>query len=277
VYEIVAKEELVQGYKLITIAAPLVAAKIKAGQFVILRIHEKGERIPISICDHDTGKGHISTVVHEVGKTTKEFGKLKPGDKITNVCGPLGKPSAVKKYGRVVLVCRGGTAAAIFPIARELKKKCNHITTIIGAKTKEFIIFEDRLRECSDELLIATDDGTEGRKGYAVHVLRDFLHEHRADLIIAIGPTIMMKTAAKIAREHGIRAIASLGAIMVDGTGMCGACRVTVGSKTKFACVHGPEFNAHEVDFDELKRRQQMYQEEEKVALEAFEKDEAEP
>lgn len=271
-YEIVAKEELAPGYKLITITAPLIAAKIKAGQFVILRIHEKGERIPMSICDYDPEKGCISTVVHEVGKTTKELGKLKPGDKIMNVCGPLGKPSAVKKYGRVVLVCRGGTAAAIFPIARELKKKGNHITTIIGAKNREFIIFEERLRKCSDELLIATDDGTEGRKGYAVHVLRDFLRKHSADLIIAVGPTTMMKTAAKIAKEHGIRAVASLGAIMVDGTGMCGACRVTVGGETRFACINGPEFNAHEVDFDELRRRQQMYLEEEKFALEALEK-----
>lgn len=271
-YEIVAKKELAQGYKLMTIAAPLVAAKVKPGQFVILRLHEKGERIPMSICDYDSEKGCISTAVHEVGKTTMELGMLKQGDKIMNVCGPLGKPSAVKKYGHVILICRGGTAAAIFPIARELKKKGNRITTIMGAKSKELIIFEEELRRYSDELLIATNDGTRGRRGYAVHALRDFLREHRADLIIAIGPTAMMKTAAKIAKEHGIKAIASLGAIMVDGTGMCGACRVTVGGRRMFACIHGPEFNASEVDFDELRRRQQMYQEEEKAALEAFEK-----
>lgn len=270
-YKIVAKKELARGYKLITIAAPLVAAKIKPGQFVVLRLHEKGERIPMSICDYDSEKGDISMVVHEIGKTTKELGMLKSGDKIMNVCGPLGKPSAVKKYGHAVCICRGGTAAAIFPIVRELKKQ-NRITTIIGAKTRELIIFEEELRKYSDELLIATDDGTKGRKGYAVHALRDFLRDHSADLIIAVGPAIMMKTAAKIAKEHGIRAVASLGAIMVDGTGMCGACRVTVGGETKFACVHGPEFNAREVDFDELRRRQQMYLEEEKTALERLEK-----
>lgn len=272
-YEIVAKKEVAPAYKLFKIAAPLVAAKIRPGQFVILRIDEKGERIPMTISDYDREKGHITMMVHEVGKTTKKLGMLEPGDKIMNVCGPLGNPTEIRKYGHVICICRGGTANALYPIVRALKERGNRITTIMGAKTGELLTFEEELREFSDELLITTDDGTKGKRGYAVHALRDFLQDHKADLVIAIGPTIMMKTVSEITKEHGIRTVASLGPIMVDGTGMCGACRVTVGGETKFACVHGVEFDAHEVDFDELKRRQRMYLEKEKIALDAYEED----
>jgi ferredoxin--NADP+ reductase len=271
-YKIVAKKELAPGYKLIKIEAPLIAAKIKPGQFFVLRVDEKGERIPMTISDYDREKGHLSMVVHEVGKTTKKLGALGPGDRIMNVSGPMGKPSAIRKYGHVVCICRGGTAAAMYPIVRALKGAGNRVTTIIGAKTKELLILEREHREVSDELIITTDDGTKGRKGFAVHALEDLLKGQRADLVIAIGPTVMMKTVSRITRRHGIKTIASLGAIMVDGTGMCGSCRVTVGGETRFACVDGPEFDAHEVDFDELRRRQKMYLEEERISLERYEK-----
>jgi ferredoxin--NADP+ reductase len=271
-YRIVNKKELAPSYKLMEIEAPLVASKIKPGQFFVLRIDEKGERIPMTVSDFDREKGTITTVVHEVGKTTMKLGALNIGDAIMNVAGPLGKPSEIRKYGHVICICREGTAAAIYPIARALKRVGNRITTIIGARSKSFVILEDKLGEISDNLIIATDDGSRGRKGYAVHALKDLLQTQDADLVLAIGPTLLMKTASKIAKEHGIKATVSLGAIMLDGTGMCGACRVTVGGKTRFACIHGPEFDGYEVDFDELRRRQKMYVEEERISLQRYER-----
>jgi ferredoxin--NADP+ reductase len=271
-YKVVANSELAPGYKLVKIHAPLVAAKIQPGQFFVLRIDEKGERIPMSIFEFDRKRGYIETVVHEVGKTTKKLASLEVGDGIMNIIGPLGKPSEIRRYGHVVCICREGTVGAIHPIARSLKRAGNKVTIIVGARSKEYVFLLDKLKKISDEVIVATDDGSMGRKGYAVSALRDFLKSNKVDLILSIGPTLLMKTASKIAKEHGAKAISSLGAIMLDGTGMCGACRVTVGGETKFACVHGPEFDGYKVDFDELKRRQKMYVEEEKIALKEYER-----
>ncbi len=272
-YEISDNKQLAPGYNLLKINAPLVAARIEPGQFVVLRIDERGERIPMTVCDYDREEGIISMVVHAVGKTTKRLSILKPGEKILNVAGPLGVPSAIKKYGHVAGVCRQGTAAALYPIMRAMKEEGNRVTVVIGAKSRREIIFEEEMRAFCDRVIIKTDDGSAGSRGYAVHGLTELLKEDRADLVMAIGPTTMMKTASKIAIAHGAKVLVSLGAIMLDGTGMCGACRVTVGRKTRFACVQGPEFDGSLVDFDELKRRQRMYLKAEKISLQAFERE----
>ncbi len=268
---IVHKEELAPGYKLFVIRSPQVAKKIQPGQFVMVRVHEKGERIPMTVADFEREAGTITMVVHEVGKTSRMLAGLEVGDEILDLLGPLGKPSEIRYYGSVVGVCRQGTAGALYSILRALKQAGNRVTVIMGAKSREYIIFEERMRGFCDEVVVATDDGSAGMKGYAVAALREYLKKNRVDYILAIGPTKMMKTVGRIAKEHGIRATASLGAIMLDGTGMCGACRVTVAGSTKFACVDGPEFDATEVDFDELQRRQEFFREEERLSFELYE------
>ena len=268
---IVHKEELAPGYKLFVIRSPQVAKKIQPGQFVMVRVHEKGERIPMTVADFEREAGTITMVVHEVGKTSRMLAGLEVGDEILDLLGPLGKPSEIRHYGSVVGVCRQGTAGALYSILRALKQAGNRVTVIMGAKSREYIIFEERMRGFCDEVVVATDDGSAGMKGYAVAALREYLKKNRVDYILAIGPTKMMKTVGRIAKEHGIRATASLGAIMLDGTGMCGACRVTVAGSTKFACVDGPEFDATEVDFDELQRRQEFFREEERLSFELYE------
>lgn len=270
-HEIVHKAELAPGYKLFVIRSPQIARKIQPGQFVIVRVHEKGERIPMTISDFDREAGTLTMVVHEVGKTSKMLASLKEGDAILDLLGPLGKPSEIRHYGNVVAICRQGTAGALYSIVRALKQAGNKVTVIMGAKSKDYIIFEERMRRLCDEVIIATDDGSAGMRGYAVAALREYLKHNHVDYILAIGPTKMMKTVGKIAKKHGIKATASLGAIMLDGTGMCGACRVTVAGSTKFACVDGPEFDATEVDFDELQRRQEFFKEEERLAFELYE------
>ncbi len=268
---IVHKEELAPGYKLFVIRSPQVAKKIQPGQFVMVRVHEKGERIPMTVADFEREAGTITMVVHEVGKTSRMLAGLEVGDEILDLLGPLGKPSEIRYYGSVVGICRQGTAGALYSILRALKQAGNRVTVIMGAKSREYIIFEERMRGFCDEVVVATDDGSAGMKGYAVAALREYLKKNRVDYILAIGPTKMMKTVGRIAKEHGIRATASLGAIMLDGTGMCGACRVTVAGSTKFACVDGPEFDATEVDFDELQRRQEFFREEERLSFELYE------
>ena len=270
-HEIVHKAELAPGYTLFVIRSPRVAKKIQPGQFVIVRVHEKGERIPMTISDFDREAGTLTMVVHRVGKTSKMLASLEVGDTILDLLGPLGRPSEIRRYGNVVAVCRQGTAGALYSIVKALKRAGNRVTVIMGAKSRDYIIFEERMRRVCDQVLIATDDGSAGMRGYAVAALREHLKHSRADYILAIGPTKMMKTVAKIAARHGIKATASLGAIMLDGTGMCGACRVTVAGSTKFACVDGPEFDAREVDFDELQRRQGFFREEERLAFELYE------
>jgi len=271
---IVEKKELGPNVKLIEVEAPLVAKKQKPGQFVVLRVHQDGERIPLTITESNNEKGTITMIFQEAGKTTKQLARLNVGDNITDLVGPLGVPADIRYYGTVVVVGGGAATAVAYPEARELKKAGNKVITIIGARTKSLIILEDQMRACSDELYITTDDGSKGHHGLVTDVLKQLIEKDtKIDLVVTIGPAIMMKVVAEVTRPHKIKTIASLNPIMLDATGMCGVCRVSVGGKTKFACVDGPEFDAHLVDFDLLMARQRMYLEKERTALEKWEKE----
>ncbi|MEM0050563.1 MAG: sulfide/dihydroorotate dehydrogenase-like FAD/NAD-binding protein [Candidatus Bathyarchaeia archaeon] len=272
-YKIVEKRELAPGIKLIKVLAPEIAKKAKAGQFVILRVDETGERIPLTLADWDRKEGTITLVFLEVGVSTKKLGRLNKGDVILNLLGPLGNPTEVKDYGSVCVVGGGVGIAAAYPIARALKEAGNKIVSIIGARSANLLIFEDEMKEYSDEIYISTDDGTKGYKGFVSDLLKDLLVKgYKFDMVYAVGPALMMRAVADVTRPYKIKTIVSLNPIMVDGMGMCGACRVIVGGKTRFTCVDGPEFDAHEVDFTELIRRQRAFIEEEKKALEIFER-----
>lgn len=269
-YRIVAKKELAPDVKSLTIDASLIAKNARPGQFIIIRIDEKGERIPLTIADLDIQQGTITTIFLEVGKTTKQLGSLKRGDELADLAGPLGIPTEIEKYGRVICVGGGVGVAPLYLIAKALKEVRNNVISIIGARTKDLLIFEDEMRQVSDELYIATDDGSKGHHGFVTDVLQESISKQKIDRVLAVGPTVMMRAVANVTKPHNIKTIVSLNPIMVDGTGMCGACRVTVGGETKFTCVDGPEFDAHLVDFEELMNRQRTYLEEEKVALERW-------
>jgi len=265
--------ELASEIKLLEISAPLIAKKAKAGQFVIVRVHDKGERIPLTLADWDSVNGTITLVFLEVGLSTKLLGALQVGEKIVDVSGPLGNPSVVKKYGKVAVVCGGVGTATAFNITKALKAAGNTIVSIIGARTAGQIIFENKLKQHSDELYVSTDDGTKGHKGVVSDVLKTLIESnYNFDSVYAIGPPLMMKDVVKVTKSHDIRSIVSLNAIMVDGCGMCGACRITVGDQTKFACIDGPEFDGELIDFDELTKRLEVYKQEEIQALENFER-----
>jgi len=271
---IIQKRELGQNVKSMEIEAPLVAKKQKPGQFVVLRVHQDGERIPLTITESNIEKGSITLIFQEVGKTTKQLGQLNAGEYIADLVGPLGTPADMKYHGTVVVVGGGAATAVAYPEARDLKKAGNRVITIIGARMKDLIILEDQMRACSDELYVTTDDGSKGHHGLVTDVLKQLIEKGvKIDLVVAIGPAIMMKVVAEVTRPYKIKTIASLNPIMVDATGMCGVCRVTVGGETRFACVDGPEFDAHLVDFDLLMARQRMYLEKEKIALERWEKE----
>jgi ferredoxin--NADP+ reductase len=269
VHKIVATKELAPKIKLLEIEAPEIAAKAQAGQFVILRLDEVGERFPLTLFDWNTKKGTITLIFLEIGVSTERLGQLKEQDVIMNIVGPLGKPSEVKKYDNIVCVIGGGVGtASAYPIARAFKEANNKVVSIIGAKTASMLILEDELSQVSTELVISTDDGTKGTKGFVSDALKNLIENgYKFDVVYAIGPTVMMRAVAETTRPYGIRTIVSLNPIMVDGMGMCGACRVTVGGVTKFGCVDGPEFDAHKVDFKELLERQRSYVTEEKTAL----------
>jgi ferredoxin--NADP+ reductase len=270
--EIVVKKELAPNIKLIEVNSPEIAEKAQPGQFVILRVDEKGERFPLTLVDWDKQKGTITLIFLEVGVSTKKLGTLQVGDKILDIVGPLGVPSEIKQYGQVCVIGGGVGTASAYPIIRALKRMGNKVVSIIGARTAQLLILEDKIGEVSDELYISTDDGTKGQKGFVTDVLSKLVQNgYRFDLIYAIGPAVMMRAVARVTKQYGIKTIVSLNPIMVDGMGMCGACRVTVGGKTKFACVDGPEFDAHEVDFDELIKRQRMFLAEEKLSLKLWE------
>jgi len=270
-YKIVKKEVLAPVIKLFEIEAPLVAKKARAGQFVILRIKEGGERIPLTIADFDRDRGTVTCVFQEVGKTTAELGALGEGEYISDFAGPLGMPSHIEKYGVVACVGGGVGVAPVYPIARELKRAQNEVIGIIGARSRELLFWEDKMREVCRELWVVTDDGSYGRRGLVTDVLEEVILEKKGlDLCVAIGPLPMMRAAAGLTRKYGVRTIVSLNPLMVDGTGMCGCCRVTVGGETKFVCVDGPEFDAHQVDFDEMGRRAVIYRDQEKLALEKY-------
>jgi len=265
-YEILEKQKLSETVKMMKIKAPLVARKAKAGQFIILRIDESGERIPLTIADYDRDKGTITVIFMEVGKTTKQLGTLNVGDKLLNFAGPLGQPSEIENYGTVVCIGGGVGIAPLYPIVRELKKAGNYVISILGARNVKLLMLEKEIEEFSDEIHICTDDGSKGQKGFVSEVLQGLIDEGRKiGMVMAIGPVIMMKVVANVTRPYKIKTLVSLNPIMVDGTGMCGGCRVSVGNETKFACVDGPEFDGHLVDFDNLmlRNRRFVYQEDE--------------
>jgi ferredoxin--NADP+ reductase len=265
--EIVVKKELAPSIKLMVVYTPLVARKFKPGQFVIVRVCEEGERIPLTIADADND--NITIVFQEVGKTTKMLGRLNVGDRILNLLGPLGRPTHIENYGHVCCVGGGVGVAALYPIAKALKEAGNRVTSIIGARTKDLIIFEDEMRRVSDELYITTDDGSKGERGFVTDVLKRLLEKNIFDRVFAIGPAIMMKVVSDVTKTKNIKTIVSLNPIMIDGTGMCGGCRVIVGGETKFACVDGPDFDGHLVDFNHLLLRLKMYEKQEKEVMQA--------
>ncbi len=270
-FEILDKKILAPNIKWIRVHAPLVARSAHAGQFIVLRLHERGERIPLTLFKWSKEEGSIELVFQEVGKTTYELGSYDPGDKIMDIVGPLGKPTHIENYGTAVIVSGGVGAPIGYAVTKALKDAGNHVVSIIGFRSKQYVILEDEFRKVSDELLITTDDGSYVRKGFTTDVLKEYLEKGgKADYVFTVGPVIMMKLIAKITKEYGIKTDASLNPIMVDGTGMCGACRVTVGGEIKFACVDGPDFDAHQVDFDELMSRLVEYRPEEKIALDRY-------
>ena len=271
-YEILEKEILSETVKLMKIKAPLVAKKAKAGQFIILRIDEEGERIPLTIADYDRKKGIITIIFMEVGKTTKQLGMMNVGDKLLNFAGPLGVASEIEKFGTVVCIGGGVGIAPLYPIIRALKQAGNEVISILGARNEKLLMLEDQIKEFSDELHIATDDGSKGTKGFVTTVLQKLIDDDKKiDIVWAIGPVIMMKVVADLTKKYDLKTIVSLNPIMVDGTGMCGGCRVTVGGKIKFACVDGPEFDGHKVDFDNLMLRNRRFVREEEKSCKMLE------
>ncbi|MEA1994098.1 MAG: sulfide/dihydroorotate dehydrogenase-like FAD/NAD-binding protein [Euryarchaeota archaeon] len=272
-HRIIHKEKLSENVKLFDVKAPLIARKYNPGQFLVVCVDEKGERIPLTVVNTDTQKGTVRIIFQEVGKTTKQLGMLEKGDAIQDFVGPLGKPMELKNFGTVVCVGGGVGVAPLYPQARALNYAGNEVISIIGARNKELLILEKEMDEISDKLYITTDDGSYGRKGFVSDVLKELLEEKEINRVITIGPAIMMMVTAQVTKPHNVKTIASLNSIMVDGTGMCGSCRVSVGGETKFACVDGPDFDAHKVDFKLLMERQKMYLDEEKKSVEIFEEE----
>jgi ferredoxin--NADP+ reductase len=273
-FRIRAKRELTPVTKLFVVDAPLVAKKAQPGQFVIVRIAPNGERIPLTIADADAKAGTVTIVIQEVGKTSRQMGLLAEGDGILDFVGPLGRPAPLTDKGPVVLVGGGFGVAPIYPIAKALRAKGVKVISIIGARSQDLLILEAEMASVSDELLVATDDGTKGHKGFVTDVLKRLIDSGRdIELVIAIGPMVMMRAVGKTTEPYQLKTLVSVDPIMVDGTGMCGACRLTVGGEVKFACVDGPIFDAHQVDFDEAHRRGKMYTTEQKLAIDRFEKE----
>ncbi len=271
-YQITEARFLAQDIKLFKIKEPKIAEKRKAGQFVIIRIEEHGERIPLTIADSDTSDGTVTIIVQGVGKTTKQLNMLEAGDEIMDIVGPLGMPSHIENFGTTVSIGGGVGTAIAYPTAVALKQAGNHVITINGARSKDLVILEEEMKAVSDEAYITTDDGTYGHHGFVTDMLQKLIDDGtKIDFVLAIGPIPMMKAVSDLTKPHGIKTIVSLNPIMIDGTGMCGGCRVAVGGKVKFACVDGPEFDAHDVDFKNLTDRNRMYQEYEKKSLELYE------
>jgi len=270
-FRIISRETLGAKIHLFKIEAPAVARKAQPGQFVVVRVDERGERIPLTIADWNEKEGSVSMVFMEVGATTFRLAQLKAGESVADFVGPLGVPSDIEKFGTVVCVAGGVGVAVITPIAKALKEKGNNIISILGARSKDLLFWEDKLRNASHQLIVTTDDGTYGRKGVVTEPLKELLESgEKVDRVIAIGPTVMMKFCAKTTQPFGVKTIVSLNPIMVDGTGMCGCCRVSVGGATKFACVDGPDFDGHQVDWDLLAARQRIYLDQEKRSFERW-------
>lgn len=253
--KVVSKEKFSENVTKLVVEAPLIARARRAGHFVIVRSGENGERIPLTIADADPQAGTITLVIQAVGVSTRKLCALEPGDSLTDVVGPLGQATHIEKYG-TVLCCGGGVGVApLLPILRAMKAACNRVVSVLAGRTKDLIILEDEVRASSDDVIIMTDDGSYGQKGLVTVGVEQVIKREHVDYCVTIGPAVMMKFVALLTKKYNVPTEASLNAIIVDGTGMCGACRVTVGGKTRFVCVYGPEFNAHEVDFDELMMR----------------------
>lgn len=270
-YPILLNKDLVTGIHLFEIGAPEVVKKARAGQFIILRIDEKGERIPLTIAGWNKDKGSVTIVFQEAGTTTRRLAQMKAGDNVLDFVGPLGVPSHIENFGTVICVAGGVGVAPIVPIAGALKEAGNRVISILGARNKGLVFWEDELRKVSDDVILTTDDGSYGRKGLVTEPLKELLSgNNKIARVIAIGPAIMMKFAALTTQPFGVPTIVSLNPIMVDGTGMCGACRISVGGVTRFTCVDGPDFDGHKVNWDELFARQRQYLDEEKASLAAW-------
>ncbi len=271
-FEIIDARWLAADVKRFEILAPRIAVKQQPGQFVIVRVHDHGERIPLTIAGSDPTSGTITLVVQGIGKTTRLLNSLEAGQAVLDVVGPLGNPSEIRKFGTVVVIGGGVGTAIAWPTARALHEAGNRVLSILGARTRSLIILEDELRAVSDTLFVTTDDGSYGQQGFVTTKLQELIDtEERLDHVLAIGPIPMMRSVADVTRPHGIPTTVSLNSIMVDGTGMCGGCRVLVGNQARFACVDGPEFDASEVDFDVLAQRNAMYRSAEQDALKRFE------
>ena len=275
-HKIVSAKFLAPNIKRFEIEAPKIAEKRKPGQFVIVRINDEGERVPLTIADSDVSKGTITLIVQGIGKTTQQLNSLEAGDFINDVVGPLGKSSHIENFGTAVSIGGGVGTAIAYPTAVALKNAGNHTISIIGGRSKEFVILEDEMKKVCDEVFITTDDGSYGKHGFVTVQLKELIDKMKIDFVLAIGPIPMMKAVADVTKEKNIPTVVSLNPVMVDGTGMCGGCRATVDGKTVFVCVDGPEFDAHKVDFETLSRRNRTYLMQEKNSLEGFHQCESE-
>lgn len=262
-YKILSKTELCPNQYELKINAPYITRNAKAGQFIILRVDAEGERVPLTIADIDVEKGELTIVYMVVGFSTKRLAMLNEGDEISDIVGPLGKPTHIEKYGTVVCLAGGYGAAPCYLIAKAFKEAGNKVYMIMGARNKDLIFWQDKMKQACTELYITTDDGSLGTKGFVTNILSDIMAKETVDYAIAVGPMPMMRAVAELTRGKGIKTEASMNPIMVDGTGMCGACRVTMGNEVKFACVDGPDFDAHLIDFDEVINRTRIYKEQE--------------
>ncbi|MBI5063485.1 MAG: sulfide/dihydroorotate dehydrogenase-like FAD/NAD-binding protein [Desulfatitalea sp.] len=270
-FPIVAREEMAQGTVILNeIEAPLIARKAKPGQFVILKANEEGERIPLTMAETDPAKGTITVIYMVVGKSTALFRDLKVGDGYQDVIGPLGRPTHVEKVGTVLCVGGGTGVAVLHPITRAMKEAGNHVICVIGARNKSLLILEDKMKAASNDLRVCTDDGSYGHHGFVTDIVKDVLGKTAVQQVVAIGPVPMMKAVSAVTKPYNVSTMVSLNPIMIDGTGMCGGCRVSVGGKTKFACVDGPEFDGHQVNFDELTMRLRAYCTDEKQCYEGY-------
>ena len=269
-FPIVATRHVARGIKLFEIKAPRIAKKQRPGQFVIVRLNDTGERIPLTLADANPEAGTITIVVQAIGKTTRLLNMLEAGDSILDVVGPLGKPSEIDNFGTAVVVSGSVGSAMAYPTARELKRAGNKVISIVGARSKDLLVLEDDVRQVSDETYVLTDDGTAGEKGLVTKKLQELVEADKVDYVLACGPVPMMRAVANMTAPKKIKTVVSLNSIMVDGTGMCGGCRVLVNSRSQFACVDGPEFDASQVNFDVLTQRNNMYRKQEKKSIELF-------
>lgn len=270
-YKIIEMQRLNPAVNRMVVEAPFIAKKIQPGQFIILRINEEGERVPFTVAEHDAEKGTVTIIFQEVGKTTRQLAALKSGDSLQDFVGPLGMPTELEGYKKAAVIGGGLGCAIAWPLAKSLHDHGAHVDMIAGFRTKDLIILEDEMTAASSKLFVCTDDGTYGEKGFVTNVLeREIQSGAGYDCVIAVGPLPMMKFVSLLTKKYNIKTIVSMNPIMIDGTGMCGGCRITVGGKTKFACVDGPDFDGHEVDFDEAIRRLSTYKPQERNSLDHY-------